>query len=253
MDIKLKEQFMKLWKKYFDGAPLPIVFFYTDIEGVAPVIKPPKAEHRCVLSDINRVNKGRSISLYVNSIGCFGGRKYLGYTEEFKPNFEHFLSCGIPGIMEGERYKKSPEHVKRLMKILPSFKAPSRYIVFKRWDAIGQEDNPEVVIFFGTPDVLSGLFTLSNFDSDDINSVISPFGAGCATIVLYPYLEKRSRFPKGVLGMFDVSARPCVSARTLTFAVPMKRFAVMVKNMEESFLTTGSWARVLRRIKRENI
>jgi len=28
------------------------------------------------------------------------------------PHFEYFLSCGIPGKLEGERYKKSPELVK---------------------------------------------------------------------------------------------------------------------------------------------
>lgn len=28
------------------------------------------------------------------------------------PNFEYFLSCGIPGKLEGERYKKTPELVR---------------------------------------------------------------------------------------------------------------------------------------------
>jgi hypothetical protein len=51
--------------------------------------------------------------------------------------------------------------------------------------------------------------------------------------------------------MFDVSARPCVAADVFTFAVPMNRFAEMVENMEESFLITGSWSKVRKRIAKD--
>ncbi len=40
------------------------------------------------------------------------------------PDFEYFLSCGIPGKLEGERYKKSPEMVKEYLKHTPATKAP---------------------------------------------------------------------------------------------------------------------------------
>lgn len=48
--------------------------------------------------------------------------------------------------------------------------------------------------------------------------------------------------------MFDVSARPFVPGSTLSFAVPMKKFAVMINDMEESFLITKSWEAVQRRM-----
>jgi hypothetical protein len=51
--------------------------------------------------------------------------------------------------------------------------------------------------------------------------------------------------------MFDVSARPYVPRNTLSFAVPMNKFIQMVQDMEESFLTTASWARVQGRMKLE--
>jgi len=51
-----------------------------------------------------------------------------------------------------------------------------------------------------------------------------------------------------VLGMFDVSARPCVPETSLTFAVPMKRFREMIQNMDESFLITESWRAVRDRL-----
>lgn len=105
-----------------------------------------------------------------------------------------------------------------------------------------------MVIFFAPPDVLSGLFTLAGFDQAGLNSVITPFGSGCASIVQYPYLERGSANPRGVIGMFDVSARPAVPANVLTFAAPMSRFVTMLGNAEQSFLITDTWKLVQKRI-----
>jgi hypothetical protein len=128
------------------------------------------------------------------------------------------------------------------------FKAPAKFIVFKRWDMLEEADSPEVVIFFATPDILAGLFTLSNFDRADPNGVFTPHGSGCAAIVQHPYLEKDSPNPRGVIGMFDVSARPFISENLLTFSVPMNRFIQMIENMEDSFLITDAWKKVQKRI-----
>jgi hypothetical protein len=107
---------------------------------------------------------------------------------------------------------------------------------------------PEVVIFFAKPDVLSGLFMLANFDQVEPNGVFTPFGAGCGTIVHYPYLEMKSDRPRAVIGMFDPSARPYVPSNVLTIAVPMVKFEKMVGYMEESFLITDTWKSVNKRI-----
>jgi hypothetical protein len=165
------------------------------------------------------------------------------------PHFDYFLSCGIPGKVEGERYKKSPELVQAFLKTQPPFEAPARYLLFKRWDMLSKGDTPLAVIFFATADVLSGLFTLANFDYADTDGVITPMGSGCATIIGYPLREASSGNPRCVLGMFDVSARPCVPDNTLTFTVPMQRFETMVHHMDESFLTTQSWRLVQKRMQ----
>jgi len=94
---------------------------------------------------------------------------------------------------------------------------------------------------------------LANFDEAEPNAVIAPFGSGCSTIVYYPYLEGRSRRPRAVIGLFDVSARPAVSGQTLAFSVPMPKFVRMVRDVPESFLTTESWDKVRRRIAKENV
>jgi hypothetical protein len=67
--------------------------------------------------------------------------------------------------------------------------------------------------------------------------------------VQFPYLERNSDHPRGVIGMFDVSARPFVPQDKLTFSAPVKKFLSMIDNMEESFLITPSWAKVQKRIK----
>jgi uncharacterized protein (DUF169 family) len=249
MDMKMKDEFIGLWGKYFNGAELPITFYYTDQEGRTELAEPP-SEHRCLICDLARVRKGQPLSFTADTIGCPGGKRYLGFSRDLMPNFEYFLSCGIPGKLEGERYKKSPELVKEAMKNAPQFDAPAKFIVFKRWDQLDESDDPQVVIFFAEADVLSGLFTLANFDQADPNGVFAPFAAGCGSIVHYPYLERDSKLPRGVLGMFDVSARPCVPEDVLTFSAPMNKFVSMIQNMEESFLITPSWSKVSNRINR---
>jgi hypothetical protein len=247
MDTKVKAKFSILWKKYFNDAELPITFYYTDEAGHAELVKPTSG-HRCVIGDLIKVREGSSISYNADSVGCFGGKRYFGFSQKIAPDFEYFLSCGIPGKLEGERYKKSPELVKEVLKQASAFKAPARFIVFKRWDLLAEADSPEVVIFFAQPDVLSGLFTLANFDEAEPNGVFAPFSAGCGSIVQYPYLEGKSQRPRGVIGLFDVSARPFVPKNLLTFSAPMNKFIRMIENMEESFLVTNSWKKVQRRI-----
>jgi hypothetical protein len=248
MDLKLKEKFLERWKKYFGAAELPIVFYYNkEINNASPVTR---AKGRsCLICELARVKGGESLAYNSEAIACAGARRYLGYADTIRPNFEYFLSCGIPGEMEGERYIRTPGMVLELQKNQkPIPDAKDNYIIFKRWDKLQDYDLPAVVIFFARPDVLSGLFTLANFDQTEPNSTFTPFGAGCGSIVHYPYLEKDSKRPRAVIGMFDPSARPCVPKETLSFAVPMIKFEKMIDYMDESFLITGSWTKVRYRI-----
>jgi hypothetical protein len=245
MKHDVKDEFLKLWNKRFDGAELPIAFYYTDDDHVPG---PPPKTDRCLIANLARVRQGIPMRFGDKDIGCPGGRRYSGFAEGLRPDFEFFLSCGIPGRMEGERYKKSPELVREIMAKGPRFKAPRKYLVFKRWDLLDEGDEPDAVAFFATPDVLAGLFTLASFDTAEPTGVIAPFSAGCGSIVLYPYLEKDKPEPHAVIGMFDPSARPYVPATVLSFAVPMTKFVRMVGNMEESFLITPTWAAIRKRI-----
>ncbi len=247
MDIAVRDNFIAKWKQYFGNAGLPITFYYADDEARAEQVKPGSV-HRCIIAALQEARSGKSMSFQSESVGCFGGKRYLGFAQKIRPNFDYFLSCGIPGKLEGERYKKSPDLVKQVMQHQQPFQAPGRYIVFKRWDRLEKTDDPQVVVFFAVPDVLAGLFTLANFDQEEPNGVIAPFGSGCSSIVYHPYFQRESQHPKAIIGMFDISARPFVEATELTFSAPIAKFLSMVDNMDESFLITNSWKQVQRRL-----
>jgi len=248
MEMQLKNKFLELWNRYFPGAELPIVFYYSDNPQESIKFEPPSG-NTCVICDLSVVREGISIALEKSTIRCGGGRRYLGFTCAMGPNFPYFLSCGIPDELEGERYKQSPQMVEQWLKENEPFEAPAKYIVFKRWDHLDEQDEPVAVIFFASADVLSGLFTLAAYDETDLDATIAPFGSGCASIVAYPYKESLRERPRAVIGLFDVSARPCIPHDAVSFSVPMGKFTRMVENMQESFLITSSWEKIRTRIE----
>jgi hypothetical protein len=248
MEIYIRDRFIDLWGKYFGNTELPISFYYGDDDGSVKVAKPAKGRS-CLICELAKVRKGQSLLFGEAEIKCGGGKRYTGFTDKLRPNFEYFLSCGIPGKMEGERYIRTPEMVGEMLRNMKISPAAGKYMIFKRWDKLKEKDNPEVVIFFARGEILSGLFTLAIFDQVEPNGVISPFCAGCGSIIHYPRAEQQSERPKAVLGMFDPSARPCVPVDWLSFAVPMKKFVKMIDYMEESFLITPTWKKVMAKIK----
>ncbi|MDH7509974.1 MAG: DUF169 domain-containing protein [Methanolinea sp.] len=247
MDTELRDRFIALWDRYFPSCELPITFELSGRDCGLPEAKPP-GKWRCVVCDLARVRRGKPLLLGAGSLSCSGAQYYLGYVKERSPDFRYFLSTGKPGSVRGERYRKSPELVDALASRDTFLPAGERKYLFRRWDTLSAEDSPDVVVFFARGEVLSGLFTLANFESPDPHGVTCPFGSGCSSIIHYPLLEGREERPRAVLGMFDPSARPCVPLDMLTMAFPMGLFYRIVDAMEESFLATGSWEKVREKI-----
>lgn len=239
--------FISQWEKYFGDAELPIAYYYSN-EVDPEDLNNTENVDRCLIGNLDQVRKGKTFVYNLRSPGCPGGKRYSGFTDKLRNNFEYFLSCGIEREMEGERYKKNPDLVNKYMTDLPPFKVNGKYLVFKRIDKI-ETEVPVAVVFFASGDVLSGLFTLANFDYPGPDGVFAPFGAGCASIISLALMEAEKEIPRCILGMFDVSARPAVSSNELTFTIPYNRFKEMVENMDESFLITDSWGEVKTRIK----
>jgi len=249
MDTILRDRFITLWQKYFPSAELPLALEFRAGHGTAKKVPPPDG-WRCIICQTGQARNGTPLAFDSQSVTCRGGLMYTGYSCERPPDFRYFLSHGKKGVVEGERYKQTPEIVDAWENLLPPFDSQGKELLFTRWDQLTESDNPAVVIFFSRPEVMSGLFTLANFDRADPNGVICPMGSGCSSIVYYPWLEQQKADPKVVMGMFDPSARKCVPLDVMTIAFPMKRFERVVGYMEESFLITGTWETVKKKIGR---
>jgi hypothetical protein len=246
MDEAYRDRFISLWTKYFGDIQLPVAVFFTgDPPGEG---RTSTAGGQCIIEMLPLAMKGKTLCFSAENRICGGARRYLGFADESGlQNFELFLSYGIPGRLKGERYKKTPELVREMSRFSPQFRAPDEFIVFKRWDKLSVSDEPQVIVFLAEMDTIAGLFTLANFDEADPNAVICPFGSGCSSIVYHPFRELTSLRPRCILGMFDISARPCVGENSLSFSIPYPKFVRMVDNMTESFLRTSSWKNLRRR------
>ena len=242
----------KTWKQFREILGLkesPFGIYYTNDrpEGVTP----KEGISGCMMALFHNARKnGTTVYFDKGHFGCPGGAYYMGFFESPRPKIEYFLSCGIPGEMEGERYIKTPERAREYFTRMIPRRAPATYCVFKPIDQFQREVEPEVVTFFVPPDILSGLFTLTNYALERTDAVSAPFGSGCSTILTYPLKEAGREQPHAILGMFDVSARPVMESDILTLAMPYSVFLKLLENVSGSFLETESWKKVLHRIQK---
>jgi uncharacterized protein (DUF169 family) len=242
---------MKEYKKFYDRLGLsehPLGVFYSD-EEPGQGIRPKGGGHECMIALLKRArHHGETVYFDETHIGCAGGAYYMGFRAMSMPKIEYFLSCGIPGEMEGERYIKTPEGAREYFASTKPRRAPAKYGIFKALDKLAPNEEPEVIIFFTPPDVLSGLVVLTGYASERPDAVRLPFSSGCGSIVTHPLKEGEKENPQAILGMFDVSARPFVEPNILTLAMPTKLFLTLLNNQDESFLITNSWKKVRERI-----
>lgn len=244
------EDSLKQFKDTLGLRESPLGIYYTNDkpEGVTP----KEGIWGCMIGLLqNARKKGKTVYFDKSHFGCPGGGYYMGFLEKARPNIEYFLSCGIPGEMEGERYIKTPELARKYFGLMKPRPAPANYCVFKPIEHFQQGNaKPEVVTFFAPPDILSGLFTLTNYALETTDAVYTPFGSGCSTILTYPLKEAGKEQPHAILGMFDVSARPMVEKDTLTISMPYSVFLKLLENVPDSFLRTESWKKVLHRMNK---
>lgn len=116
METTLKDQFITLWNTYFPQAGLPIAFEYSADTQNLPVVEAPKG-HRCIIAQLTQVQRGKTLCIQADSVGCRGGKRYTSFTDKMFPGFECFLSHNGQG--EGERYKQTPELAAEALAQLP--------------------------------------------------------------------------------------------------------------------------------------
>lgn len=234
MDVKI---FIDNFMSAFGEKPeLPFVFWYSDL-AVADTAK----VDGCFFQILDSVHNGEKVSLCAENIGCGGGKLYTGFSD---------MSPHIPGFVSlKEKYKKTPEMVEEYIRNIDIQRAKNRYLNFSRVDSLENFENIEGLVFFATPDELSGLAAWAFFDNNEEDAVSVPFGSGCASVVSMAVRENRKGGRRTFLGLFDPSVRRFVDADKLSFLIPMSRFREMYHTMRECCLfNTRAWNIIKERI-----
>lgn len=232
------KEFIADYREAFGSkAPLPLLFGYSD-QAVAHTEK----KGGCMFNVLQEARDGRPVSLSTENISCGGGRLYTGFAPmpERVPRF----------VSLTEMYKKTPEMVVEYVERLAIHPAEKPYLNFVRLDQAESFDGYEALLFYATPDLLSGLCGWAFYDNNAIDAVVSLFGSGCGTVVSTAVAENRRGGSRCFVGLFDPSVRPFVGRNELSFTIPMSRFSVMTETMRDCFLFgSPAWSKVRRRLE----
>ncbi len=236
-----KNNFVESFKKAFGNYELPIAIWYSE--------KPAGQEEKtkgCFIKYLKLAREGNRLSFGLKSLSCPGAKVYCGFTE--MPPF-------VPGfVSEKERYKKTPGLVSDFISDLKMPDKSGLFLNFASIDMIDSFDDIEALIFFATPDVLTGLVSWALYDTNKPDAVSVPFGSGCSSIVSQTVVENQNKGNRVFLGMFDPSVRPYVEPNILSFAIPMSRFKEMYHTFNESCLNgSHAWSKVKERIEDNGI
>lgn len=231
-------EFIERYRDAFgDAAPMPIAFGYSD-NAVSEIKRVPK----CMIGTISNVRHGESLTLTEENVICGGGGLYTAFREmpERVPMF----------VSEVEHYKQSKEMVIDYVNNLHIQITNKPYLNFVRIDKLKNWDEAEAILFFATPDILSGLCTWAFYDNNSSDAVTTQFASGCAAIVSFAINENHKNGNRCFLGMFDPSARPLVPEYELTFTIPMCRFKRMMETMNDSALFQKAFSIIKKRINK---
>lgn len=230
------KEFIEKYKAAFDDkAPMPIALAYSDTPA-AEVKKIPK----CMIVSISNVRNGEPLTLCADNVICGGGGLYTAFKEmpERVPTF----------VSEVEHYKKNKEMVIEYINDLDIKPADKPYLNFIRIDKLSDWNEAEAILFFATPDMLSGLCSWAFYDNNSPDAVTTQFSSGCASIITFAVKENKEKGRRCFLGMLDPSARPLVPENELTFTIPMSRFKEMLHTMDDSALFQHAFSVVRKRM-----
>lgn len=232
------QQFIQNYREAFGSkVPLPLLFGYST-EAVAET---PKIGG-CFFKGLQAAREGIPVSLSADVIGCGGGKLYTGFSD---------MPERVPGFVSlKEKYKQTPQMVVDYIDSLDMKRAEKPYLNFVRIDKAESFDGYEGILFFATPDMLSGLCGWAFFDCGEPDAVVSRFGSGCSSVVSMTIVENERQGYRCFLGLFDPSVRPWVGRNELSFTIPICRFTQMMETMKDCFLfDSHAWAKIRNRLE----
>ena len=235
MDVK---QFIQDFREAFgQKAALPLLFGYSN-QPVADTERIPG----CFFKGLQAARDGVPVSLSAEVIACGGGKLYTGFTD---------MPERVPGFVSlKEKYKKTPQMVVDYVEGLGMKRVEKTFLNFVRMDKAESFENFEGIMFYATPDMLSGLCGWAFFDTNATDAVVTQFGSGCSTVVSMTIVENARQGQRCFLGLFDPSVRPYVGPNELSFTIPMSRFKSMMETMKECFLfDSHAWKKVKARLE----
>lgn len=190
---------------------------------------------------IRKVCDGTPLTLSVDNVLCGGGSFYTAFApmQERIPVF----------VSETEHYKQTKEQVKEYLDRLNVSLSEKPYLNFVRMDQLTDLDCIEGILFFATPDILSGLCSWAFFDNNADDAVSVRFASGCCSMITFAIKENLLGGRRCFIGMLDPSARPLIPKDELTFAVPISRFKEILETMEDSALFQKAFTVLSKRIK----
>ena len=216
---------------------MPIAVFYADTLHGAEYVKKPAENPRgytCMFAQLAKVHHGECVAFDKDNLGCWVAIENL-----FGGPFIEDATVRL--LVEIEKFKANREQVLALNNINPKATPRGKYVIFKPFKSLTEDDKPEIFCIFAKPDVIAALHTLVSFDNTRIDNVIVPFGSGCEQAIKFAFSEANKENPRAVLGGMDVAMRGCMKQEMQIFSFAASTFYNMVGNMDKSFLNTYIW------------
>ena len=232
------QDFIALFQEAFGKkVQLPLLFGYSD----KPIASTEEIGG-CFFKGLQTAREGTPVSLSAEVIGCGGGKLYTGFSD---------MPERVPGFVSlKEKYKKTPQMVIDYVEDLGMKRAEQTYLNFVRIDKAESFDGFEGIMFYATPDMLSGLCGWAFFDTNAADAVVTRFGSGCSSVVSMTIVENARQGQRCFMGLLDPSVRPYVGTNELSFTIPMSRFKSMMETMKECFLfDSHAWKKVKARLE----
>lgn len=211
-----------------------------------------KTGNACIAPLIFSAAKGKTVFIDNESTGYACSAFYLGYRKWIFNGIEYFLSNVDSALLNGrdcERFVKSPELAKEYVtSFIPDEERKNIY-VFKPFYKVEKSEKPEVVILFANPDQISALVFLIHYNTPtNFNRIETGFASACASMTTFPLRYAANGERKAFWGLHDPAQRLSFPENVTSLAMPYKLYLEILDILDESFLNTQHWEKVLKRI-----